>query len=266
MEPLDFDLSWHMGATEKSIVLDSATGYLAPEQLQQIPGVSTRHASVDTFGLGMTLFFIVSGRDPIPAEHAHGTWQTTVMDACLHKPPVEWASLPRRYGRAILNCTKARQGERWDMAQIQGELERLKLAFENPASVMSAELLAEEIIARTSYGKDYRWKDDSLCARVILPSGLEISLVGDESVGQVVLDIGWTSAGEHLYRRVSTWLPGAGRKVREILKACSWNVEGSPSWGSVVQFTASINIDVVRDDITRVANSIDRAGAGLRFE
>ena len=48
---LDFDLSWHMGAEEKSVIHGStSTGYLAPEQIQRRVGVSTRHASVDSFG------------------------------------------------------------------------------------------------------------------------------------------------------------------------------------------------------------------------
>lgn len=69
---LDFDLSWHRGAIEKSVVQGSSiAGYLAPEQLQQMSGVSTRHAAVDSFGIGMTLFFIIAERDPLPAEHCH---------------------------------------------------------------------------------------------------------------------------------------------------------------------------------------------------
>lgn len=51
---LDFDLSWHRGALERSVIHGSAMlGYLAPEQIQTIPYVSTRHAAVDSFGMGM---------------------------------------------------------------------------------------------------------------------------------------------------------------------------------------------------------------------
>jgi hypothetical protein len=42
---LDFDLSWYQGSFEKSIIHGSAiVGYLAPEQIQQTPGISTRNA------------------------------------------------------------------------------------------------------------------------------------------------------------------------------------------------------------------------------
>ena len=54
---LDFDLSWHMGALERSVVHGALTGYLAPEQIDATPGCSTRHAAVDSFGVGMTLYY-----------------------------------------------------------------------------------------------------------------------------------------------------------------------------------------------------------------
>src|SRR5690606_28979831 len=54
---LDFDLSWHRGSVEKSVIFGSQlSGYLAPEQIQRKPGVSTQHASVDSYGIGMTIF------------------------------------------------------------------------------------------------------------------------------------------------------------------------------------------------------------------
>ena len=66
---LDFDLSWHRGALERSVIHGSTTfGYLAPEQIHEIDGVSTRHAAVDSFGIGMVLFFMLSGRNPVPGR------------------------------------------------------------------------------------------------------------------------------------------------------------------------------------------------------
>ncbi len=76
---LDFDLSWHQGAPEQSIVPGgSMVGYLAPEQLEQILGVSTRHASVDSFGLGMTLYFMISQRNPLPDQQRYQDWSRVV--------------------------------------------------------------------------------------------------------------------------------------------------------------------------------------------
>jgi serine/threonine protein kinase len=84
---LDFDLSWHRGSVERSVVHGSTLlGYLAPEQIQPIQGVSTRHAAVDSFGLGMLLFFLISGHNPLPDEHRHGNWIELVRSAAERKP------------------------------------------------------------------------------------------------------------------------------------------------------------------------------------
>ena len=119
---LDFDLSWHTGAHEKSVVYGTLTGYLAPEQMQVTPGVSTRHAAVDSFGAGMTLYYLISGTDPMPAQHRHRDWANIVMEAATRRAEEEWVSLANRYARLVIRATQDSQAERWDMAQINDEL------------------------------------------------------------------------------------------------------------------------------------------------
>ena len=65
------------------------------------------------------------------------------------------------------------------MSQIRDELERLGHAFLNPTKVVSAELLAEEIAARS--GRTYEWNDDLVMAVFQLVSGSVIKITGNES-------------------------------------------------------------------------------------
>ena len=162
---LDFDLSWHRGALERSVVYGSTTfGYLAPEQIQDIQGVSTRHAAVDSFGMGMVLFFMMSGRDPIPDEHKHVDWKNTLNEAAEGHPCSQWHSIPSRFARLIEYATQDNQAERWDMTQIQAELRRLHKAVLDPKSTQSIELIAEEIAARCEYCEGYEWDGNTLSA------------------------------------------------------------------------------------------------------
>ena len=132
---LDFDLSWHKGALERSVTHGSALlGYLAPEQIQDLPGISTRHAAVDSFGLGMVLFFMLSGEDPVPDQHQHGDWADTLDGAASQRPCDQWVSTPKRFARLIESATLHGQSERWDMTQIQAELQRLREAVLYPES------------------------------------------------------------------------------------------------------------------------------------
>ena len=172
----DFDLSWHVGSEEQSVIHGwSTTGYLAPEQMQKTEGVSTRNAAVDSFGFGMTLFFVLAKRDPMPSEHRHKTWSVSVDDAVRALPSASWLSLPRRLGRLIINCTRHIQAERWDMSQIESELKSLQRAMNNPEEVLNVEFLAEELAAR-AYGDRYEWDGDSMKAQCEFASGANVAL------------------------------------------------------------------------------------------
>jgi eukaryotic-like serine/threonine-protein kinase len=264
---LDFDLSWHQGASERSVIYGATTtGYLAPEQLQSIHGVTTRHASVDSFGIGMTMFFLAAKRDPLPTEHAHTNWMSTVETVCNTLPYHGWVSLPARYARIILQCTKTRQGARWDMAQITGELARLIQAMEGPTEVRWADMLAEEIVAKSDYAGRYNWDDDVKAARVELPSGLGLTLCGDEANAVLKLKLYWNSTGGHSHKRVTKWLPEAGGRVEKALKNAGWEITGKLSWGEQVEFDAVVSVDKARTDLKKVIQAFNAACNELRFD
>jgi len=263
---LDFDLSWHVGAAEKSILIGAhTTGYLAPEQLQDNPKVSTRHSSVDAFGIGMTLYYLVSGADPFPTSHRHADWVQTVRNAvCAHKCS-EWKSLPDRYARVIISSTKDKQSERWDLGQILSEVDRLNSALNNFESIDSSELIAEELMARLSRSSGYSWDEDELIATINLPSGLYLSTEGDEVKSVIKLKVAWSSTDQHDRRRVIKWLDGVGNSVEEKLKSEGWNVDPHTTWHREIRFSASIRNDLVISNFDHVVNVVDDIVRKLSF-
>jgi hypothetical protein len=66
----------------------------------------------------------------------------------------------------IHQATLDRQEDRPDISEIQNELVRLYDAIEDPTSVRSAELLAEEIAARAT-GNRYEWDGERLEAKLL---------------------------------------------------------------------------------------------------
>ena len=219
---LDFDLSWHTGAEEKSVVYGAVTGYLAPEQLQGIRGVSTRHSAVDSFGLGMTLYYLVSGKDPLPAQHKHENWTSVVLAATRQWGRGEWWSLPNRYARLIARATQDRQAERWDVGQLDDEIERLRSAHLEPNGVVSAELVAEELAARAT--SEYSWDDNTATATIVTPAGVKVRVAGDEGREMIVLRLGWDSSGKENRRRVGRWLGSAAEDCVARLKKTGWSI------------------------------------------
>ena len=218
---LDFDLSWHLGALEKSVVHGALTGYLAPEQIQAMRGCSTRHAAVDSFGVGMTLYFMVSGTDPVPEQHMHTGWSRTVYEVVAQRRS-HWMSLPRRYARLIINATNNKQADRWDITQIHDELERLRLAQGDPQAIVSAELLAEEIAAGLE--RDYEWDEDSGTARIGLASGADVRILGNETERRIIVNLNWNTSGRLERKRVGKWIGPAGERCVGILKSAGWKI------------------------------------------
>lgn len=221
---LDFDLSWHRGSVEKSVIFGSAlSGYLAPEQLVQRPGVSTQHAAVDSYGLGMTFFFMISGRNPGPNEHAGAAWSET-LQLVAQKPRGEsWRSLPRRMARLIDFATQDRQERRWDVLQIKSEVARLRLANTDPYSARSAELWAEELACRAGL-QPYQWDDRNFSVVKNFQTGLEIVLRGDENGQEVVLEMTRVATESENRSKLRDAIGRARENVVAALKSGGWDV------------------------------------------
>ena len=244
---LDFDLSWHQGALEQSVVHGALLGYLAPEQIQANPIASTRHAAVDSFGVGMTLYFMIAGRDPLPAQHRHYDWKKTVQADALGVGNPSWTSLPYRYARLIVKATEDSQAERWDMSQLKDELERLYDSLQDPLEVISAELLAEEIAARSN--RDYEWDDDRATAVVRLVSGSVIKITGNESDRVVVINLAWSRSGKEEHRQVGKWMAPAVDRCVKALKGSGWKIKTKniqPRQSMVLEATLAVPLDTSR--------------------
>jgi hypothetical protein len=263
---LDFDLSWHKGALEKSVLHSATGGYLAPEQTREIKGVSTRNAAVDSFGLGMTLLYLCDGRDPVHDQHRHENWEHSVRVTCAKVKGKEWRSVAERVARVIIVATRDRQASRWDMAEIAGELERLWSAVHDPSAVRSTELLAEELAARSEVLADYSWDADRICAVRDLHTGMKIEVLADLVAQEVALTIDWASTGSEERKNLRKYITARATAAVDQLKANGWTAVSSNIDGRSVQIEARISSNAIQGRISEVAAIIDRATRRLQFD
>jgi eukaryotic-like serine/threonine-protein kinase len=265
---LDFDLSWHRGAQERSVVHGSTKwGYLAPEQLESISGVSTRHSAVDSFGLGMTLSFLISARDPVPNQHRHVSWQQDVHEAAKRRPFAAWRSIPERFARLVIGATNDAQASRWDLTQINGELGRLLEAATSPGRVRAADLIAEEIVARTTFARDheYAWNPATYEAASQSPTGLRLSVLPDEAVGRVLVQISLSETGLHEWKRVGKWMASAAHAAGEVLRQSQvWKLETSSTRAHAVLVSASATASAIAGGMDQAAQALDKSLQQLR--
>ena len=263
---LDFDLSWHKGALEKSVTHGATKlGYLAPEQIEDIPNISTRHTAVDSFGLGMILFFMLSARDPVPDQHRHTDWEETLLRMAESRPCEHWRSVPSRFARLIKFATMHDQSRRWDMTQIQVELRRLLEVMLNPSSTRSAELVAEEIASRCEFSSEYEWDPNQLSAFKEQSSGVRLEVRGNETARQVAISIGWAEPGVQGRRNVGKWIEPALKNAREILRSAGWHIGSSRTNYAHLTLSASLSVPVALRDMKVTVESLNRAMAEVRF-
>jgi serine/threonine protein kinase len=220
---LDFDLSWHRDAIETSIVNASTmNGYLAPEQVYRNDKVSTRNAAVDSFGLGMTLLYLRTGKEPAFAQHRHSAWEDNLRQWATHYVCPEWRSLPNRYFRLIKNATLDEQSNRWDMSTIEGEITRLQDAFHNPAGVHSAELIAEEMAARGLI-TGYRWDADHATAKASI-GGTHLEVRAIESSQTIEVDIRSNQTVKQV-KDIRRGLPRLRTRIDSAFRKHHWHVQ-----------------------------------------
>jgi len=200
---LDFDLAWYKTSIEsKEVSFNTGNGYLAPEQISNIHKVSTRSAAVDSFGIGMTMYYVLSKTDPLPSQHLHYTWEQQLNDiSSKFFTDSKWQSLTKRISRLIKNCTKDIQSERWDFSQIIYELDRLSIASHKPSKVLSCDLIAEEVVARSKYYDQYFWNEDKLQAEITPSQGFSIIVKSNESCRSIDYTIRWIRTNKKLSRK-----------------------------------------------------------------
>lgn len=227
---LDFDLSWHRGAQDRTMVHESGTtGYLAPEQIQRVQGVSTRHSAVDSFGLGMTLYFMMSGHDPLPDQHRHSDWSSRVHQATKNLSGSWWMSVRARATRLIIGATRDAQSERPDMTSMNLELSRLKKLVDDPELWVDLDILAEEIACRSSFFDGYIWNEDQQAAVASRPTGLSLELKANQMRNRVSLRLFWIEQGYENKKSITKKLSQALADARRILNDGGWKVELSAS-------------------------------------
>lgn len=196
---LDFDLSWHLGAMEKSVYVSGGTSYLAPEQLNEREGMTTRSAAVDSFGFGMTMYYLIAEDDPTFFGHARSDWLDNVTTICDAEKCKEWRSLPKRIARLIVAATLDDQNRRLTFAQIASETEKLEKALENPELVNDPALIVEECFARVDQFSSYKITESGTFV-YRSPSQVTFEINPYSSDGDILLTISFVQAGHEKFQ------------------------------------------------------------------
>lgn len=223
---LDFDLSWHLGAIGHTIAPHAmqAMGYLSPEQRQGGSGATTRNATVDTFGLAMTMYHLLTGLHPGLGEHRDPRWETIVYSRLPKGGLGNWESVRRRMARLIASGTSVEQNRRLDMGEVYFELSRMYDCLVNPETIQSAELIGEEIAFEAFEGR-YDFDDEQTSIRKRLASGAEFVLRPVDADRTIELTVTFAAMGHEGRKNIGKYLPEACEKAKKFLRENGWEIK-----------------------------------------
>ncbi|WP_257167303.1 SIR2 family protein [Bradyrhizobium sp. SRS-191] len=222
---LDFDLSWHVGAIGNTIAphVMQAMGYLSPEQRGANRGSTSRSATVDTFGLSMTLYHLLTGLHPGLGEHREPEWMKIIYSRLPSAGLGDWTSLRRRVARLIATGTDSEQVRRPDMGEMEFELSRIHQCLTMPDLVKSAELIAERLFF-DAFAGDYEWNDDQSNATRRLASGIEFVMRCVEDDSGLELVITFTAQGHENRKHIAKYLSKSFDQAKRLLRDNGWKI------------------------------------------
>lgn len=261
---LDFDLSWHQGAENRSVQYSTALGYLAPEQRGMTNG-STRRAAVDVYGLGMTFWFLLTGNDPVPDQHLHGDFDAKVHEAAERFASTSWKSLASRFARLVSWMVQNDQDARPDLQRVIDEVAALRNANSELTAGIPIVLEVEELAARTDYFRGYVPSDDGLRFTAASRRGIEARLDIPAGAGNVRLDVSWARTGVEERTGLNKYVARAESAVRSRLASSGWTVQGAREAGQSFSIAAQRG-RFSSDELDQAARGLDEALDLISFD
>lgn len=261
---LDFDLSWHKDSRELSISAPGTqNGFLAPELVKRTKENPTRSAAVDSYGIGMTMYYLRTSDIPFLSQPAHESWESQLEQYSQTFACKKWNSLPRRFFRLVRKSTQIKQKYRIDVVDIVSELNSLCSALTNPKKLNSVELWAEELACKSS-SIEYDWNEDDLTA-TIKCGGVNVLVRADEVNTQIKLAFSWQQLGNENYKDVRKWLPKAVQKVESILKKSGWIVSTLRSGEYQIEGSATVDLNAIRLNFDRYCEGLQKTIVALQL-
>jgi serine/threonine protein kinase len=232
----DFDFAWYKGAIEDSISRKPVS-YLAPEQIDIYDKFSSRSTLIDSYALGMIFYFMISKKDPLYKNHLHSDWDQIVKQSCESSLKTKWKSLPFRFHRLIINLTKDKQNERWDISQAFYELERLLTAETEETSDYS-ELVAEELMARIITSSTYVCLEKEF--EYQYANGLKIDIGFDEVKKNIEFRIIFQKQGNEHHANIKKFLPQNRERTISVLTKNGWKITTDSHTSQLIVIDATI--------------------------
>jgi serine/threonine protein kinase len=264
---LNYDMSWHVNAKGQSLsgnIVES--GFYAPELIEESSDIVARTTTVDSYGIGMTLFYLYTKQAPPTAGSKSTDWETTLENKFRANKELIWKSAADRLRRIVYDSTRPLEEERISVARIRARLEMLFMAIMGKHDKLTADIWAEELMFRST-SENYVVNESETEFRKVIKQGREIVFRGD--IRKNIVELKFINTGTESTdrtRAVKLW----GDKLkscRQILESGGWIIGDGTSYRNMqIVLNASISTAEIHQDISKISKVVNRGLDQIRLD
>lgn len=260
---LDFDLSWHRGATEMTVMFGAISqGFMAPEQSDTTVDRSlSRNAAVDVYSIGMLTYYVLTGNNPRPNEAQFATFPEDVKTGLQRAYPYNWKCLPIYLLDLILKATAVDPYQRISLDAFIQSLSIARNMFINQQIPNTHPLVLAEIKERLGectnirsfdFGRKFILEYSAISKRVVLLTSSDRS--------KIILTVEIERFATNSDRR-----DGLYKYLKQIVEKAASNADKtlffavateSSETNAVVRMSAQLPDIITLDYIKRISDNI----------
>lgn len=255
---LNYDLSWHKDATGKVVPVNAASaGYYAPELIEQPDSTRAKAATVDTYGIGMTIFSIASKTTPPPAGSNAQNWLEVINKIMPNRN--SWFNACHNFiKRLILKCTRSDPVSRPLVADVETDLSDLLNVLNNSQEAAGGKFLAENLIYSLCED-NYDVSEDGHIFSRDLRGAKCYKVRYNEGPDKIYFNISYASTNDGSWSNIDkTWTKNLNSAC-EILKSGGWRVTEENYSNRVIMVGAEIEVSILQKGYSKFEYALQRA-------
>ncbi|QYF86574.1 SIR2 family protein [Brevundimonas sp. PAMC22021] len=263
---LNYDMSWHSKAKGQAISGNlQESGYYAPEHASA-EFEHQRSTLVDSYGLGMCLYFAFTKSPPPPGGSKSTDWQGLLDASFRAQPKHKWRSAGARMRRLIDRATSPVPNERPVMDQIAAELRTIRLALAGTTTHLTADMWAEELI---SQAEEAEYVSDINGVRFTREprAGRTITVEGDLQRNRVVVSFKNQALPSTNRSNLDRIWSEKLQRAREVLTSSGWKISDRTSYGNMeILLSAEVDVEDISTEFQRYLSGLKRGLDLVRIE
>lgn len=269
---LDFDLSWHKGATELTVALGKMSqGFMAPEQTEEHEKC-TRNTAVDVFSIGMITYYVLTGRNPVPNQHCFPNFKDElVKDIKDNYKKIGWKCLPNLLAETVRKATMQEASNR---LSLDAYLANIKLALDMFLSddiSNTNSFLLRELVAQIDDDNSYKISDfgrEILLETHALGKKIHMKLAQRYNDVLLQIQIGKLRMGSENRTKTQKYLENAKNKaLSKVDSSLFRNYTGNILTSEVViDLEAKLSDTITHGTIVQMAQNIKAIRAELELK